>query len=85
MKGKREIESEQLTLKDKMDYELMLGLRLEEGLSLEKFTNKYNYQLNEIYNYQYLIDKEVLKIMKGNLSVNKEYRYVLNEILSELL
>ncbi len=85
LKGKREIESEKLTLKDKMDYELILGLRLEEGLSLEKFANKYNSQLNEIYNYQYLIDKGVLKITKGKLSVNKEYRYVLNEILSEIL
>ena len=59
------MESEKLTLKDKMDYELILGLRLEEGLSLEKFANKYNSQLNEIYNYQYLIDKGVLKITKG--------------------
>ena len=68
-----------------MDYELILGLRLEEGLSLEKFAKKYNSQLNDIYNYQYLIDKGVLKITKGKLSVNKKYRYVLNEILSEIL
>ena len=85
LNGKREVEKEKLSLKDKMDYEIMLGLRLEKGVSKEQFLKKYNINLEEVYNYQKLLDNAVLTENDKYLYVNKNYRYVLNEILSEIL
>lgn len=85
LKGKRTVEEENLSLKDKMDYEIILGLRLEKGISKEKFLKKYNIELAKVYNYKKLLDNNILVENDKFLYVNKDYRYVLNEILSEIL
>lgn len=85
LKGKREIEKEELTLKDKMDYELILGLRLEKGLAKDKFFKRYNTTIDKVYNYKELLNNNILIENSKYLYVNKKYRYVLNEILSEIL
>lgn len=85
LKGKRTVEEENLSLKDKMDYEIILGLRLEEGISKEKFFEKYNIEPAKVYNYKKLLDNNILVENDKFLYVNKAYRYVLNEILSEIL
>ena len=85
LNGKREIEKEMLSLKDKMDYELILGLRLENGVSKENFFKKYGLELDKVYNYKKLLDSNILIENDNYLCVNKNYRYVLNEILSEIL
>ena len=85
LKGKREIEKEELTLKDKMDYELILGLRLEKGLAKDKFFKRYNTTIDKVYNYKDLLDSNILIEDDKYLYVNKKYRYVLNEILERIL
>ena len=84
LNGTREIEKEALSLKDKMDYEIMLGLRLKRGVSKEQFLKKYNIKPDNVYNYQELLDKNILIENDKYLYVNKNYWYVLNEILSEI-
>lgn len=84
LNGAREIEIEKLSLKDKMDYEIMLGLRLERGVSKEEFFKRYNITIDKVYNYKGLLDNNILLENDKYLYVNKDYRYVLNEILSEL-
>lgn len=85
LKGKREVEKEKLSLKDKMDYEMILGLRLEKGVSKEEFFKKYSTTIDKIYNYKELLDSNILVENNKYLYVNKNYRYVLNEILERIL
>lgn len=85
LNGKRNVEIEKLSLNDKMDYELILNLRLEKGVSKEKFFKRYNVELDKVYNYKNLLDNNILIENDAYLYVNKEYRYVLNEVLSEIL
>lgn len=85
LKGKREVEKEKLSLKDKMDYEMILGLRLEKGVSKEEFFKKYSTTIDKIYNYKKLLNSNILVENDKYLYVNKNYRYVLDEILSEIL
>ena len=68
-----------------MDYELILGLRLEKGLAKDKFFKRYNTTIDKVYNYKELLNNNVLIENSKYLCVNKKYRYVLNEILSEIL
>ncbi len=76
---------EELTLKDKMVYELILGMRKIKGINIEKFNNKFN---------RSLLENEIIKelVKKGDLIVDENYLkipynkiYVQNEILEELL
>ncbi len=85
LKGIREIEIESLSLKDKMDYEIILGLRLEKGISKERFFKRYNTTIDKVYNYKDLLDRNVLVENDKYLYVNKDYWYVLNEILERIL
>ena len=85
LNGKREVEKEKLSLKDKMDYEMILGLRLEKGVSKEEFFKKYSTTIDKIYNYKELLDSNILVENNKYLYVNKNYRYVLNEILERIL
>ncbi len=85
LNGIREIEKEELSLKDKMDYEIILGLRLEKGISKEKFIKRYNTTIDKVYNYKDLLDNNILIENDKYLFVNKNYRYVLNEILERIL
>ncbi len=85
LNGKRDVEKEKLSLKDKMDYEMILGLRLEKGVSKEEFFKKYSTTIDKIYNYKELLDSNILVENNKYLYVNKNYRYVLNEILERIL
>ena len=85
LKGIKEIEIEKLSLKDKMDYEIILGLRLEKGISKERFIKRYNTTIDKVYNYKDLLDSNILIENDKYLYVNKKYRYVLNEILERIL
>ena len=85
LKGIKGIEIEELSLKDKMDYEIILGLRLEKGISKERFINRYNTTIDKVYNYKDLLDSNILIENDKYLYVNKKYRYVLNEILERIL
>ena len=68
-----------------MDYEMILGLRLEKGVSKEEFFKKYSTTIDKIYNYKELLDSNILVENNKYLYVNKNYRYVLNEILERIL
>ncbi len=85
LNGIRKIEKEELSLKDKMDYEIILGLRLEKGISKERFFKRYNTTIDKVYSYKDLLDRNVLVENDKYLYVNKDYWYVLNEILERIL
>ena len=79
--GSKEI----LNLKDKMVYELILGMRKIEGINIEKFNQKYRKNLLEnsmikelVKNGSLIVDEKYLKIPYNKI-------YTQNDVLEELL
>lgn len=72
-----------LTKEDKMFEEIMLYLRLDEGLNLDRFYKKYNVNFIERYNkiIKELEDKKLIKITKNKLKTTFKGSLLLNQVL----
>lgn len=76
---------EELTIEDKISYELILGFRKTKGINMDDFYEKYNKNIIDLYNIKDLIRDNKLVINDGFISINEEYLYVENEILSNFV
>ena len=83
IKGMTILDKEIVTSKDKMFYEIMLGLRTNRGINRKEFIDKYNVSIEDIFNYKDLVNNKVLIEDKEYLIVNEDYFYVLDEILTK--
>ena len=83
----RYVEQTKLSTKDQMFEEIMLRLRLNEGLDIRKYNNKYNCDFKK--QYKKIIDKYLqmglLKIEKGIIKTTFEGSLLLNSILEDFL
>lgn len=84
-KNQKEIEKETLTEEDKIEYEVLLNLRLSKGINLIAFEEKYHKKLEDIYPYQNLIKENLLIEEKNHLRIPEDRWYVSNEIIVKLL
>ena len=78
-------ETEVLSKKDKIIYEIILNLRTKDGISLENFYKKYQVELKDLYNYQELINNNFLKEENNQLSIPEDKWYISNEIIVKVL
>ncbi len=85
LKNKIKYKEELLSLKDVMDNEIMLGLRLASGINLQEFFDKYEVNLQEVYNIKPLLKNKELIYKDGNIFINPKYIYVMNEILIKII
>ena len=69
----------------RIENEIMLGLRKIEGINLKIFREKYNKDLEDIYNIDYLLGDSYLIKKNNYLSINKKYMYISNEIIVRIL
>ena len=76
---------EELDIKDKITYEIILNLRTNEGIDLDKFKKTYNYNLNELYDYSDLLDKKILVIENNHLIIPNDLWYISNRVIVEIL
>ena len=83
--GKYVLEEEKVNKKDKMIYEVILGLRKTTGVNLDDFYNKYSINLLEFFDIMDLVDNNMLIIKDGYLYINDNYLYVSNSILERFL
>ena len=74
-----------ISQKEKMDYEIMLGLRKLEGINKKSFKLKYNIDIYEAYPIKSLIKYKDLIDKKGFIYINPDKLYVMNEILLKLI
>ena len=74
-----------LTVKDQTDNELMLGLRLLDGIDINTFYDKYGKNIQELYPVEDLIKQKLLIYKSGKLFINHDYIYTMNEILNKLI
>ena len=84
-RGKTVLKSEIMGIEEKMYNELMLGLRKMEGINLQEFYNKYEKNLQEVFDLREVIKEEELIYEDGYIYVNPDYIYVMNEILIKIL
>lgn len=71
--------------KDKMDYEVMLHLRLLKGINLKEFEKKYGIAFDKAYDLTKVLKNKDLIIKGGNIFINPDKIYVMNEILLKIL
>ena len=81
IKGLYNKETEELSLEDKMYYEVICNIRLKEGISLTRFKNKYKKDLKDIFPFQDLIKENLLVEHNNKLFIPEEKWYISNEIL----
>ena len=85
LKGEFSFEEEKLGKKEVMDYEVLLGLRLIEGINKDSFFQKYGLDLSLVYDYSILVRQVVLEENNSFVRLNPKYYYVLNEVIVEFL
>lgn len=78
-------EVEELTEEDKIEYEILLNLRLTSGINLERFKERYNVELKDKYNYDTLLKKNMLMLSNNHIYIPEDKLYVSNEIIVNLL
>lgn len=83
--GKTKSYSEKLTKKDKMIYEMILGLRKTKGVSKLTFFDKYSCTIEQTFDIMYLIRKKLLIEDNKYLRIPKKYLYLENQILVNFL
>ena len=86
LKGDYIKDSVTLSNDDKIEYELILGLRLLKGINVKKFYDKYHIDIEIKYpKIKELINNNELIIKNGYLFINPPKIYIMNEILVQLI
>ena len=78
-------EKELVESDDKILYEIMLNLRKKEGINLENFYNKYNFDLKDRFDYTELLEKDLIILDNNNLFIPEDKWYISNEIIVRIL
>ena len=71
--------------KEKMDYEIMLGLRKLEGINIKEFKAKFDEDIEDVYNLEPLYKNKDLIKKKGYIYINPIKIYIMNEILIKII
>lgn len=79
------VEQESISKNEAMIYEVILGLRLIEGISKIDFYEKYEIDIENVFSYQHLIKNELLKEENGYLKIPEDRLYISNYIIEEFI
>ena len=82
------LEYDELKLKDKKEYTLILGLRMLQGIDLKKYQEDYNSSLFDDFNnrkIQEFIDKNYLIYQDDFLRINPKYLYIMDYLIKEVM
>ncbi len=74
-----------LSKQDIMDNHLMLGFRLLDGFNIFEFNQTYKVNLEDVYPIKPLIKNGDLIVKKGNIFINPDKIYIMNEILLKMI
>lgn len=68
-----------------IEYEIMLGLRKIKGINLDKFKEKYQIDINKIYDVDLLIKENLLDSKDNYLFIKEDKLYLENYIIGRLI
>lgn len=80
IRSNHEIEHEIVDQRINMENEMILGLRLLEGVSIKDFEKKFNKKIIDVFDIKQLLNDEKL-LLDDYLKINPDYIYTSNEIL----
>ena len=83
--GKYILESNKLTIEEKISNEFILGLRKIDGINKLDFLKKYNKDIYSIESVKKLIKENKLIDDGKNIFINPKFIYVSNDILVEFI
>ena len=83
--GKYKYIIEDVSLNEKYENEMILGLRKIEGVNKKEFYKKYNKNIEDVFDIKDLLGKKYLIDDGENIYINEEYLYVQNSILTYFL
>lgn len=83
--GKSHIYEEKLDIEQKIKDEVMLNLRMINGINKEHFKNKYNISFDKVFNYKNLVLNDYLIENNKNIYIPEDKLFVSNEIIIMLL
>lgn len=86
-KGHAIRESHNVTINEKYEEEMFLGLRLNQGVSKSRFNEKFNVPIETIYGeeIEHLVSRKLLKDDGEYITLTEEGRMVGNDVFSEFL
>ncbi len=85
LKGHFILNRENLSLKETIQNEFILGLRKTEGISKKIFKTKYNLDIKQIKEVKELLNENLLLENKTNIYINPKYLYTSNEIFIKFI
>lgn len=85
LNGNYQKEFYKLSISETIENEFILGFRKLDGISLMSFYNKYHKKVTDYPIIKKLLKERKLVIENGNLKIKKEYLYISNQILCQLL
>lgn len=85
IEGKYVAKQEILGIKEKQENELILGLRKIKGINLKEFYKKYQVNIQEVFPIKPIIKNKELIYKDGNIFINPDKLYIMNEILLKML
>ena len=75
------VEEHLLSRKEKMENEMILGLRKIDGVNKDDFKHKYNQNIEDVFDIKSLIENKLLIDNGTNIYINPKYLYIQNSIL----
>lgn len=78
-------EKELLSPRDIMNNHMMLGFRLLKGINIKEFETLYHVKMESTYPINPLVKNKDLIIKKGNIFINPDKLYIMNEILLKMI
>ena len=85
LKGNYVLNKEILSKQEIMDYEIMLGLSKMRGINIKAFYEKYHVRIQNQYKIEDLLKTKDLIFKNGNIFINPDKLYIMNEILIKLI
>ena len=74
-----------MSKKEDMENHVMLGLRKLEGIDVKEFFDKYNENIQDVFNIRPLLKEGLLKTNKTNIYIPEDKIYIMNYILNKIL
>ena len=71
--------------KEDMENELILGLRKLSGINIYNFYEKFNENIQDVFNIKDAVKEGLLKIEDKNLMIPEDKIYIMNEIINSII
>jgi len=85
LEGKYQYLSHEVSKKENMENEMILGLRKLEGIDNSIFKDKFNCNIDDIFQIEDLLDRKLLEKEDNRIFISNENIYVSNEILERFM